>query len=129
MSKLTGEQIQQGRYAKRMTIRALARELGITAIALSNVEHGRNVLTDEQDAKAQTVLGVRPRVSTRGCVGFGGRFEDAVSDALFELRQNGHWWSSWSVASHTIEPFQGADGTWHHRHRVVLEPTRGAKRT
>lgn len=129
MSKLTGEQIRQGRYTKRMTLRALAKALGVSAPYLSDVEHDRRNLSEENTTKVAELLSIRPRVSTRACVGYGGRFEDAVYDVLFELRENGFFWSSYTVASHTIEPYRGADGTWCHRHRVVLEVTRGAVKT
>lgn len=43
-----GEMIQQGRKSKRMTLRALASIIGVSAPFMSDVEHNRRALTDER---------------------------------------------------------------------------------
>lgn len=127
---LSGTEIREARTEKRITLRALARELGVTAPFLSDVEHDRRVLNEEHAAKARVFLGIRPRVTVRACVGYGGTFDDAIQDAVYLLRENGHHWSSWTIDQHTVEPFEfDRLRGWFIRHRVVLRVTKGAKKT
>jgi len=55
MSETLGARIQQARKAKRMTLRALASVLGVSAPFMSDVEHNRRAITEprlDQVAKA-----------------------------------------------------------------------------
>lgn len=56
-----GEIIQKARKAKRMTMRALAQEIGVSAPFLCDVEHNRRALTDERIAQVAKVLGIDKR--------------------------------------------------------------------
>lgn len=130
--KPAGKDIRAVRIERKMTIHQLAKQLGVTAPRLSEVEHDRSRLSDQQYEALHKILNTRPRVSVRGCVGHGGDFDAAIADALRLLRDNGHCWSSWTVKSHRIEPYKHDGMTvshWRHRHVVVLEITKGAKKT
>lgn len=51
-----GEMIQQGRKKKRMTLRAVARVIGVSAPFMSDVEHNRHALTDERIEQVAKLL-------------------------------------------------------------------------
>lgn len=54
-----GERVRELREAKKMTLRALAKALGVSAPFVSDVEHGRRMPSDV--AKWASVLGVEER--------------------------------------------------------------------
>jgi transcriptional regulator with XRE-family HTH domain len=56
-----GDKIQQARQAKRMTLRALARAIGVSAPFMSDVEHNRRALTDERVEQVAKALGIDAR--------------------------------------------------------------------
>lgn len=51
-----GEQLRAARAAKRMTLRALAQAMGVSAPFLSDVEHDRRPLSPERLKQAADVL-------------------------------------------------------------------------
>lgn len=53
-----GEQIRAGRDAKKMTLRALARAIGVSAPFMSDVEHGRRPLTEERMRQVAAALDI-----------------------------------------------------------------------
>ncbi len=53
-----GEQLRKAREDKRMTLRALARAMDVSAPFLSNVEHDRRSLTPERRTQAAAALGI-----------------------------------------------------------------------
>lgn len=55
-----GETIRLLRTAKRMTLRAFAQALEVSAPYISDVEHDRRTMTDDMVAKAAVILGVDP---------------------------------------------------------------------
>lgn len=55
-----GEQIRQGREAKRITLRFLARAIGVSAPYLSDIEHDRQIPTAERREKIAHLLGLDP---------------------------------------------------------------------
>lgn len=55
-----GEQIRAGREAKRMTLRALAKALDVSAPYMVDVEHDRRGLSDEKLALVAKVLEIDP---------------------------------------------------------------------
>lgn len=58
MSVTYGETIRAARVAKRMTLRALARALAVSAPYISDVEHDRRKLSGENEAKVSRLLGI-----------------------------------------------------------------------
>lgn len=133
MRRPTGEQIRRARWAKKLTLRAVAKELGVTAEQLSYVEHARSVLTDEQYEKAVALLSIVVKHPERGCVGYGPTYEAAIKHALEARRAGG--WDDYSkrcrlvVDQHYVEPYLtdihgylGPDFAY--RHVVVLKRLR-----
>lgn len=51
-----GDALRRRREEKRVTLRALADAIGVSAPFLSDVEHGRRRLSEEQAAKADSML-------------------------------------------------------------------------
>ncbi len=55
-----GEQIRMAREAKRITLRQLARTVGVSAPFVSDVEHDRRSLTPERRVQFADALGIDP---------------------------------------------------------------------
>lgn len=53
-----GETLRRRREEKRITLRAMAEALGVSAPFLSDVEHGRRRLSEEHARKADSLLGL-----------------------------------------------------------------------
>lgn len=132
MRRPTGEQIRRARWDKKLTLNAVAKPIGVTQVHLSNVEHGRDILTDDQYYLVVKHLGIVVQKTERECIGYGGTFEAAIASAISERRVGG--FDDYAsdcrlvVDKHYIEPCRSDSemfGTkYAHRHVVILKRLR-----